>query len=204
MEKTVDYYMSLPYAVELKCYEDTFRASIKELPECTAAVPAFDRVDKLWRLLEKNLREWIERELEMGREVLEPPGVTRDPFWEDFEEGNPHYDEDQVRSTLYEYGVTCFPLRILEDLWLRELEAVRLGEVKPSTSVPPKAEINHGNQSANTHGTLLATMCASPPCTVTLMELGRGHPKAISSVSVTLLPAMARASNGSGCTGPWS
>ena len=42
------------------------------------------------------------------------------------------------------------------------------------------------------------------PCTVTLTQLGRGPPKATSSVSVTLLPAMARASNGSGCTGPWS
>ena len=50
----------------------------------------------------------------------------------------------------------------------------------------------------------ITSTCVSLPCTATLTELGQGHPKAISSVSVTLLPAMARASNGSGCTGPWS
>jgi hypothetical protein len=54
------------------------------------------------------------------------------------------------------------------------------------------------------HSTRSPTTCASLPCTATLTELGQGHLKAISSVSVTLLPAMARASNGNGCTGPWS
>ena len=36
MEKTVDYYMGLPYAVELDFDGDRYRASIRELPECTA------------------------------------------------------------------------------------------------------------------------------------------------------------------------
>jgi hypothetical protein len=47
---------------------------------------------------------------------------------------------------LYEYGATYFPWGIFEDQWLQELEDVRLGEVKPSSGIPPKAEINHHDQ----------------------------------------------------------
>ena len=47
---------------------------------------------------------------------------------------------------MYEYGATRFPLRILEELWLQELEEVRLDEVRPSSGIPPKAEINHHDQ----------------------------------------------------------
>ena len=146
MEKTVDYYMGLHYTVELKPARGGYRASIKELPACTATVYASDNVEKLWQLLEKNQREWIEQELAMGREVPEPPGATKDPFWEDFEAAIPNFDEEDVRSELYEYGATRFPLRILEELWLQELEKVRLGEVRPSSGIPPKAEINHHDQ----------------------------------------------------------
>ena len=146
MEKTVDYYMGLHYTVELKPARGGYRASIKELPACTAPVYASDSVEKLWHRLEKNQREWIEQELEMGREAPEPPGANRDPFWEDFEEVTPNFDEEDVRSELYEYGATRFPLRVLEELWLQELEKVRLGEVSPSSGIPPKAEINHHDQ----------------------------------------------------------
>lgn len=135
MKKSVDYYMGLPYTVELKRGGEGYRASIKELPECTATVPASESVEKLWQRLENAKREWIEQELEMGREVPEPPGATRDPFWDEFEEGNPNYGEEDVRSALYEYGATRFPFRVLKELWLQELEDVGLGEVKPSTSV---------------------------------------------------------------------
>lgn len=146
MEKSVDYYMNLRYTVELKPIGRGYRASIKELPECLATVHESDSVEKLWQLLEQNQRAWIERELEMGREVPEPPGATKDPFWKDYEEAYPNFDEEYVRSDLYEYGATSFPLRILEGLWLEELERVRLGEVRPSSGIPPKAEINHHDQ----------------------------------------------------------
>ena len=146
VKKSVDYYMGLPYTVELKRGGEGYRASIKELPECTATVPASESVEKLWQRLENAQREWVEQELEMGREVPQTPGATRDPFWDEFEEGNPHYGEEEVRSALYQYGATGFPFRILQELWLQELEDVGLSEVKPSTSVPPKAEINYGNQ----------------------------------------------------------
>ncbi len=146
MEKTADYYMGLHYTVKLKLTGAGYEASIKELPECRATVGASDSVERLWQLLKKNQQKWIEQELEMGREVPEPPGATRDPFWEDLEEAFPTLDEEEVRSELYEDGATRFPLRILEELWLQELEDVRLGEVKPSSGIPPKAEINHYDQ----------------------------------------------------------
>ena len=146
VKRSVDYYMGLPYTVELRRGGEGFRASIKELPECTATVPASDTVEKLWQRLENAQREWIAQELEIDREVPEPPSATKDPFWDEFEEGNPNYGEEEVRFELYEYGVTSFPFRVLKELWLQELEDVGLGEVKPSTSVPPKAEINHGDQ----------------------------------------------------------
>src|SRR5215212_6909418 len=52
------------------------------------------------------------------------------------------------------------------------------------------ASIGSTATSASTHGTRSPTTCASPPCTATPTELGRGHPKATSSVSITLLSAM--------------
>jgi hypothetical protein len=146
VEKFVDYYMNLPYKVELKFYGEECRASIKELPACQATVAASDSVEKLRQLLEKNQREWIGRELAMGRAVPEPPGVTGDPFWEDFEEGFPGFDGEDVTSMLHGFGISCFPLRVLEELWLRELADVRLSEVEPSSGVPPKAEIDHQDQ----------------------------------------------------------
>ncbi len=47
MEKNVGYYMNLPYTVELKLSGTRYRASIKELPACTAAVDAADSTEKL-------------------------------------------------------------------------------------------------------------------------------------------------------------
>ena len=146
MEKTVDHYMSLRYTVELKPTGEGYEASIKELPACRATVGASGSVERLWQLLEKNQRKWIEKELEMGREVPEPPGATTDPFWEHVEEAFPTFDEEDARSELYEYGATHFPLRILEELWLQELDKVRLGEVKPSSGILLQAEISHYDQ----------------------------------------------------------
>jgi hypothetical protein len=56
MEKSVDYYMSLPYTVELESSGEWYRASIKELPLCMAEVSASESVEKLWRLLKENQR----------------------------------------------------------------------------------------------------------------------------------------------------
>jgi predicted RNase H-like HicB family nuclease len=145
MEKDVNYYMGLRYTVELKPSRGGYRASIKEIPECGATVSASESIEELWQLLEENQREWIEETLELGWEVPGPPSATRPPFWEEFEEVNPGYEWEDVRSTLYEYGVACFPLRLLEELWLQELQDVRLSMVGPREA-PPKAKTHRGDQ----------------------------------------------------------
>lgn len=140
MGKTVDYYMSLPYQVELEMQDDfghpEYRAFIKELPGCGATVAASDSVEKLWRLLEENQRKWITKRLERGQEVPEPPSTESDPFWQEFSD---EFDQHDIREMVYEYGATDFPLRVLEKWWLRELKEVGLSEVEPSAGAPPKA-----------------------------------------------------------------
>ena len=104
MEKSVDYYMSLPYTVELESSGEGDRASIKELPVCTAEVSASGSVAELWRLLKEAQRGSIEQQLRWGREVPEPP--IADPFWESLLDD---FDPDEVRSMLYALGGKSFP-----------------------------------------------------------------------------------------------
>ena len=137
MEKSVDYYMSLPYTVELASDGEWYRASIKELP-CMAEVGASESVEELWRLLKEDQRRWIEQQLRWGRDVPEPPAA--DPFWESFPDD---LDGDEVRSILYVLGASSFPLRVLQEMWLQELGDVGLGEVGPSPGAPPKAGPAH-------------------------------------------------------------
>jgi hypothetical protein len=137
VEKSIDYYMNLPYTVELASSGDWYQASIKELP-CMATVSASESVEELWRLLKEDQRGWIEQRLRWGREVPEPP--AEDPFWESFPDD---LDGDEVRSILYVLGANSFPLRVLQELWLQEFGEVGLEEVKPSPGVPPKAGPGH-------------------------------------------------------------
>lgn len=134
MEKTVDYYMDLPYTVELKFGRVEYRASVKELPGCKASVKASESVGELWRLLKEDQRRRIEELLEFGDKVPEPAGVSVDPFWDNFPGG---IEEDEARTILYRDGIGFFPLRVLEELWLRELQGTRLAEVK--SGIPHKA-----------------------------------------------------------------
>jgi hypothetical protein len=144
VEKSVDYYMSLPYTVELESSGEWYRASIKELP-CMATVGASGSVAELWRLLKEDQRGWIEQQLRWGREVPEPPAA--DPFWESLPDD---LDGDEVRSMLYVHRASYFPLRVLQEMWLQELEDVGLGEVKPSPGVPPKAGPDHHDRTPPT------------------------------------------------------
>jgi hypothetical protein len=137
VEKSADYYMSLPYTVELESSGEWYRASIKELP-CMATVGASGSVAELWRLLKEDQRGWIEQQLRWGREVPEPP--IADPFWESLPDD---LDGDEVRSMLYVHGASYFPLRVLQEMWLQELGDVGLGEVGPSPGAPLKAEPGH-------------------------------------------------------------
>ncbi len=140
MEKSLDYYMNLPYKVELESSGEWYQASIKELP-CMVTVGASESVEELWRLLKENQRGWIEQQLRWGREVPEPPAA--DPFWESLPDD---LDADEVRSMLYVLGAKSFPLKILQEMWLQELEDVGLGEVGPSPGAPLKAGPAHHDQ----------------------------------------------------------
>jgi hypothetical protein len=137
VEKSIDYYMNLPYTVELESGGDWYQASIKELP-CMATVSASESVEELWRLLKEDQRGWIEQQLRWGREVPEPPAT--DPFWEGFPDD---LDGDEVRSMLYVLGAKSFPLRVLQEMWLQELGEVGLGEVGPSPGAPLKVGPAH-------------------------------------------------------------
>jgi hypothetical protein len=146
VEKSIDYYMNLPYTVELASSGDWYQASIKELP-CMATVSASESVEELWRLLKEDQRGWIEQQLRWGREVPEPPAA--DPFWESFPDD---LDGDEIRSMLYVLGAKSFPLRVLQEMWLQELEDVGLGEVGPSPGAPLKAGPSHHHRMPVTEG----------------------------------------------------
>jgi hypothetical protein len=147
VEKSIDYYMNLPYTVELESSGEGYRASIKELPVCTVEVGASGSVAELWRLLKEDQRRSIEQQLRWGREVPEPPAA--DPFWESLLDD---FDADEIRSMLYLLGAKSFPLKILQEWWLQELGEVGLGEVGPSASAPLKAGSAHHDRMPVTEG----------------------------------------------------
>src|SRR4051812_35688253 len=89
-KKTLEYYMDLPYTVELEFDEERYSVRVKELPRCTISGSASDSLEKISRLLEDAKRKWIESALGRGKEVPEPSATTVDPFWEEFLEQFPH------------------------------------------------------------------------------------------------------------------
>lgn len=123
MRKSVDYYMNLPYTVELTSNRKWYRASVKEMPECRATAKASESIEELWRRLKEVQRERIEELLEFGDAVPEPPDANIDPFWRSLPDD---IGEDEVRSILYANGAASFPLRILKELWLQELQNAKL------------------------------------------------------------------------------
>ena len=110
-DKTLDYYLGLPLYVKARFNGEGCEVWIEELPHCRASVRKDESVEKLFRLLEKEKRRWIEQMLSRGEEIPEPP--KRDPFWEEFDKEG-ELEEWQVREMLYERGSSEFPLRVLE------------------------------------------------------------------------------------------
>lgn len=72
MDKTIDYYMSLPYAIEIVPDEGAWFAQIKELPGCMTEV---DEWDEILPAIEDAKRLWLEVSLEHGDPIPEPVGV---------------------------------------------------------------------------------------------------------------------------------
>ncbi|MBA4115100.1 MAG: toxin-antitoxin system HicB family antitoxin [Rubrobacter sp.] len=68
-EKTLDYYMSLPYKVELTHDEDGWFAKVIDLPGCMTWANTFE---ELHPMIEDAKRGWIEDALEYGDPVPEP------------------------------------------------------------------------------------------------------------------------------------
>ncbi len=155
MEKSVDYYMSLPYTVELKPDGKGYRASVKELPGCKATAKASEGVEKLWGRLKEDQRRRIEELLEFGDEVPEPAGTGADPFWASFPDG---LDEQEAETMLYRGGATLFPLRILVELWLRKLQSAGLSEVG-TPGAPPRGGAYHLDQTVHAREGDLRLVC---------------------------------------------
>lgn len=74
-EKTLDYYMSLPYTIEVKHDPESewpWFAGIAELPGCMTEAPTFE---ELGPMIEDAMRSWIEVGLEHGDTIPEPREV---------------------------------------------------------------------------------------------------------------------------------
>jgi antitoxin HicB len=74
MTKSLEYYLSLPYAIEIIPDDGAWFAQIRELPGCMTEV---DRWDEILPAIEEAKHLWIELALERGRAIPEPVGVPR-------------------------------------------------------------------------------------------------------------------------------
>lgn len=70
MEKTIDYYLSLPYTREVIREEDgKYFVRVKELPNCMSQG---DTAEDALHLIDDAMRGWLEVELEDGEDIPEP------------------------------------------------------------------------------------------------------------------------------------
>lgn len=72
--KTLDYYMSLPYTIEIFPDEEDggYVARIRELPGCLTQA---DTWEELQLMIEDAKRAWLEVALEYGDEIPEPERI---------------------------------------------------------------------------------------------------------------------------------
>jgi antitoxin HicB len=78
-ERSVEYYMRLPYRVEIYPEPDGtgYTAVIPELPGCMTCA---DSLDELWNMIEEAKRGWLELSLEDGDYVPEPAPVEVEEY----------------------------------------------------------------------------------------------------------------------------
>lgn len=78
-EKDLEYYMSLPYRVEIYPEPDGtgYTAVIPELPGCMTCA---DTLDELWDMIEEAKRGWLEVSLEDGDYIPEPAPVEVEEY----------------------------------------------------------------------------------------------------------------------------
>ena len=72
--KTIDYYMNLPYRLEIipDTEEGGYVAAFPELPGCLTCAETIE--DLIENAMDAK-RVWLESELEMGAEIPEPDGI---------------------------------------------------------------------------------------------------------------------------------
>lgn len=71
-DKTLDYYMSLPYRVEVYPEEGGFTAVVPDLPGCMTCA---DTLDGLWPAIAEAKGLWLETALGEGMPISEPAPV---------------------------------------------------------------------------------------------------------------------------------
>jgi antitoxin HicB len=72
MTRTIEYYLSLPYTIEITPDEGAWFVQIKELPGCMTEV---DEWDQIRPMIEDAKRLWIEAAIAHGQAIPEPVGA---------------------------------------------------------------------------------------------------------------------------------
>lgn len=70
--RPLEYYLSLPYTIEIIPDDDAWFVQIKELEGCMTEV---DTWDEIYPAIEEAKHLWLEVALEKGRNIPEPVGI---------------------------------------------------------------------------------------------------------------------------------
>ncbi len=73
MSKTVEYYLSLPYTIEIIPDEGAWFVQVKELSGCMTHVDTWGEIPEA---IEDAKRLWLELALERGRPIPEPAALS--------------------------------------------------------------------------------------------------------------------------------
>lgn len=72
MNNSLEYYLALPYTIEITPDDGVWFVQIRELPGCMTEV---DRWEEIKPAIEEAKHLWIEFALEKGRPIPEPMGL---------------------------------------------------------------------------------------------------------------------------------
>ena len=67
--RELNYYLGLPYTIEIASDEDFYFVRVLELPGCLTYA---DTLEQLSPMIEYAIRDWIEVSLEEGEDIPEP------------------------------------------------------------------------------------------------------------------------------------
>lgn len=76
-EKTIEYYMRLPYRVDIYPEDDGFTAVVPDLPGCMTCA---DSLDEVWEMIEEAKELWLQVALEDGSYIPEPAPVETEEY----------------------------------------------------------------------------------------------------------------------------